>query len=271
MRRTAVISMSLLIIFSACTRRPKGVLSDKEMAPVVADLELAEAYLQNNPQATAREDTREALISYAIEKNGVSREEFDSTMAYYARNVDEYVELYKLVDQRLAKKRKSMTGVATTADDSANDFWPYSRHSVISAQAGSNALIFNIPAGSVEKGDRIVWKLRMRTQADGQALFGVEYENGSRGYLTRQLPGNRRLEMTFQTDTARQVKSIFGYMTVDDSGDLPLFIDSISMKTLPLDTMEYYNIHSQRRWLQPARKPKPKPVETPDADETADS
>lgn len=254
MKRGWIIALAipLLLAPAACTRRPKGVLSDKEMAPVVADLELAEAYLQANPAYIDNPDKKEAMIAYVLKKHGVKRKEFDATMDYYGRNVDEYREMYARVEKLIAEERREMTGVAA-ADKSTGDLWPYSRHSLISDRSGENGLSFSIPAGDLKPGERIAWKMRLRNSTNTQAVLGVEYDNGVRSYLYRKIGGSRRIELTLQTDTGRTVKNVFGYMTVDDSWSLPLWVDSLSLRTLPLDTMEYYNINSQRTWRRPAR------------------
>ena len=45
--------------------------------------------------------------------------------------------------------------------------------------------------------------------------------------------------MSLQTDTAREISRIYGFMQLKDSKMLPLFIDSIFIKTQPLDTLNY--------------------------------
>ena len=49
MRKVRIGSIALLaacmVVMAGCVRRPRHVMSDKEMAGIVADMELAEAYL----------------------------------------------------------------------------------------------------------------------------------------------------------------------------------------------------------------------------------
>ena len=86
-------------------KRPSKVLSDDEMASLVADLEIAEGYVQTQ---TLGDRDGDRLVEYVIEKHGVSREEFDSTMAWYGRNVDVYYDIIPKVEQQLEQRRRKL-------------------------------------------------------------------------------------------------------------------------------------------------------------------
>lgn len=265
MRGICLTVVAVALLLGSCVKRPDKVLSDEDMAPIIADMELAEAYAQANPGVISDQEKREQLIDGVLKKHGVSREVFDSTMSWYARNSDEYYELYERVDKQLAKRRKNFTGVSTS-DDSAGEIWPYSRHALIAAESGERALSFSIPAEQLDKGSRLVWKLRLRSMpSNGFVTFGVNYSDGTASFISRQASSTRKLEFTLQTDTARSVSSIFGNFSLASDADLPLWIDSISLRPLPFDSLEYYNINSQRRYFKPSRfKPK-KAAENPDS------
>lgn len=255
----SILSVLLAFLLFSCVKRPEGVLSDKETAPVIADLEIAEAYAQRNPATAGSREQKERIIEYVIREHGVTRAEFDSTMAWYSRNIDEYRDLYAAVDKEIAKKRKKMTGVAVT-QAVENDLWPYSRHTLLSRLSGENALSFDIPAGTLGKGDRLVWKMRLRSGADATAILGVVYDNGRREFMARKLGGNRKFEISMQTDSTAKVKSVFGNMTLSGFRSMPLWIDSISLTTQPIDTMQYYQVNSNRIYYPPAKRLKQAPV-----------
>ena len=97
-----VIAATAFLFASGCVKRPSKVLSDDEMASLVADLEIAEGYVQTQ---TLGDRDGDRLVEYVIEKHGVSREEFDSTMAWYGRNVDVYYDIIPKVEQQLELKK----------------------------------------------------------------------------------------------------------------------------------------------------------------------
>lgn len=253
------------LLLGSCVKRPDKVLSDDDMAPIIADMEIAEAYAQANPGTINDQEKREQLIEGVLRKHGVSREVFDSTMSWYARNSDEYYDLYERVDKQIARRRKDFTGVSTS-EDAVGEIWPYSRRALIAAESGERALSFSIPAEQLDKGSRLVWKLRLRSMpSNAFVTFGVSYSDGTASFISRPAQSARKIELSLQTDTARSVSSIFGNLSLPSVTDLPLWIDSISLRPLPFDSLEYYNINSQRRYFKPSRfKPK-KEAENPDS------
>lgn len=247
MRRSGIILL-LILSLTGCIKRPKGVLSDKQMAPVIADLELAEAYMQTKRSAGTSE--KEALTEYVLEKHGVSRAVFDSTMSWYGRNIDNYQDLYKEVDKIIEMRRSEIAGVPLEEiDNTETDLWTYSRHAMISRNSSADALSFSIPSINMEKGERVEWHLRLRGSAQGFALLGVEYEDGERAYVNSSVRSSRKLNIKLQTDTTRRVSRLFGNLWFDSSTSLPVWVDSISLIRLPFDSLEYYNVHAQRGLL----------------------
>ncbi|MCM1369592.1 MAG: DUF4296 domain-containing protein [Candidatus Amulumruptor caecigallinarius] len=248
MKHTLPLIIVAMIGMSSCIQRPEGVVSDKKMTKVVTDLELAEAYVMNNPGG-GNLQRREAIIEYVIRKNGLTREEYDSTMAWYGRNIDEYRNLYASVDKEIMRRRRNASGQIAAAETS--DLWPYSRHAMITELSGSNAINYNIPSPLVNKGDRIEFKMRMRYPVGGSSLLAVEYDNGVVSYISQKNNSRRAISISLQTDTSMTVKRIFGNFTVGDSRDLPVWADSIYMHATPYDSLEYYRIHALRSYSLP--------------------
>jgi len=254
-RKSYILVLALLTLLgSSCIKRPAGVLSDKKMAPVIADLELAEAYMQTQRGST-NESERRATVDRIIESHGLTREQFDTTMAWYGRNNDSYFELCTLVEKELAQRRQRISG-GKSMEIETSDLWPYPRLSVLSRLSCSDAFDFSLPTVDVQSGQQIELKMRINRNIDGTAMLGVEYDNGTKGYFTRTVSNSRHLKLTFQTDTAHTVTRIFGNILLKNNAVLPLWIDSIYLSALPFDSMEYYKIHSQREFRDPVQRRK---------------
>lgn len=247
----------------SCVKRPEGVLSDKDMASLMADIKLAEAYSNSLPPVESRE-SKEALLEYVIEKHGLTRAEYDSTMLWYGRNMDAYYEMCELAEKQLTAKKAKVAG-SSSVENAASDLWPYPRQVMISQLSGSNAFDFSVPTADVEKGERINLRFRLNNSTDGTALLGVEYEGGDMAYVSRSVRDSKRIDMTFQTDTARTVTRVFGNMLVSDRSRLPLWVDSVRLAVLPFDSVEYFNIYSQRRYVEPRQRRRPAVVQHPDS------
>lgn len=247
--------VGILLAGSACVRRPEKVRSDSDMVPVLADLELAGAYGRAVPGSGV---DRDGVTDYVIGSHGLTREEFDSTMAWYGRNPDVYFELCDKIDRELSmRKRRLAGGVVSDAD--SPDLWTYSRMAVITQGSASDGMEFSITTADVEPGQRLRWRMRLSAGSGHTELIGVEYDDGTKGYRASSGRGNN-VEVTFQTDTARSVTRIFGNMQIEREARRPLWADSIALTSLPFDSMEYHTLYSQRLYREPAPKPKPKPI-----------
>lgn len=233
-------------------RRPDGVASDSKMAPVLADLELGEAWLQQLSSSVSK-DKREALREYVIKKHGLSSEEFDSTMSWYLRNPDAYYVLCELTEKQLLKRQKQLAGKTGLVIETAN-LWPYSRMLTLSPESDTDGIIFSIPTSDVAHGEQVRFKMRLDHQADGNALLGVEYETGEAEFITRRLSGASRVDMTLHTDTSKSVSRLFGNVSVNEIKTSRLWIDSISLSVQPFDSTKYYNRQSQHIINKPSRR-----------------
>ncbi|MDE5869025.1 MAG: DUF4296 domain-containing protein, partial [Muribaculaceae bacterium] len=131
-RRIPIVFLCCLIL-AACSDRPDNIPSDSEMVKVMADLEMAQAYLQNKGYTNNTPENRERILKYILEKNGMSREDFDSTIVWYGKHIDKYDELYAKVDKELARRESKISG--NRIEVLTNDLWPYSRHLVISPKS----------------------------------------------------------------------------------------------------------------------------------------
>lgn len=222
----------------------------------MADIEMAQAYIQSKGYRDNTPESRERILEYVLEKNGMTREDFDSTLSWYGRHIDLYDDLYAKVDKELGKREAKITG--NGMEVLSNDLWPYSRHLVISSMASHDNLIFTIPTEEMEKGDFLTWKFRMSDSSDGTALLGVKYIGGKVSFVNQNLGGNN-IEITLQTDSALRVKEIFGNVRIKENRSF-VGLDSISLSSVPFDSTMYYRIHSVRNYYGPISKKKPKEI-----------
>jgi len=250
MRRTLIIcavALTAALVLSGCVKRPDKVLSDKEMAPVLAEYELARSCGRSSGVNMLDDD----MLRSVLDKHSISREVYDSTMAWYSRNPDKYYTLCEMAEKQLAVMQRKYAGKGESVQ--LNDLWPYSRMMMFSGLAASDGMEFSVPASEIEPGQSLKLNMRFNGRAEGSALLGVEYEDGVKSFRTQQL-SDRRLEIRVQTDTARVVRRIFGNVSLDRQTRLPLWADSIALGSLPFDSLEYYRIHSQKVYRKPTKK-----------------
>ena len=247
---TKLALLSTFLCMVSCSDRPKNVPSDSDMVKVMADIEVAQAYIQNKGYKENTPENRERILEYVLKKNGMAREDFDSTLAWYGRHIDKYDDLYAKVDKELAKRESKVSG--NKEELLSNDLWPYQRHLIISSKSSTDNLTFNVPTEEVKEGDILTWKFRMNIPADGTALLGVKYPGGKVAYVNQTIHGNN-MELTLQTDSALKAREIFGNIRVKGNNSF-VGIDSLTIYAAPFDSTMYYRIHSLRNFYGPVSK-----------------
>lgn len=239
------IFVSLLVCMSSCGGRPSNVLSEQKMVDLMVDMEIAESYETTYGNTTS--DQRIELGKRVLKAHGVSEETLDTTLAWYGRNMDDYVELFKKVDKELEKRQKKYTEIPGVKKEEANDLWPYQSHLVISPLSGYDGLYFSFPIADIAKGSNMEFSFFLPNASSLKGTFGVIYEDGNGETSVTNFSSKNKIKMSLQTDTAKQVKRIFGSMQLKDISGLPLYIDSITLKPEPTDTIDYM---SKRRGLK---------------------
>lgn len=235
----------LLPIFFACSDRPSNVLSETEMVDLLVDMELTEAYA--NTQYSSSNEKHE-LGERVLEKHGVSKETLDTTLAWYGRNIDEYSTLFDKVDKKiLDKKKKFMEESGGELRKESDNLWPYGRHLLISSLSGYDGLNFMLTNPELEKGEIIDFSFYLPNVESMKGTLGVEYKDGSGEAVVQNFSSKHKVDLQLYTDTAREVSKIFGSMSLKDSKSMPVYLDSISLKTEPYDSLNY---RSKRRLLK---------------------
>lgn len=226
-----VAAVVVLTAMTGCERRPADVLSEKETVSLMADLQLAEAYLRVNPSGSINEADRKAIADGVLREHGVSRHQYDATMAYYGHNFDKYVELYDKAGQQIRKKERhyQKDGNSSSERDASSGLWPYGKNALLSSMSPRSGLVFSVDPGRFEKGETLEWSFRMHKSDMVNVVLGVVYDNGLSDYVTQSSQGDRRVVVKLPTDSAYKVKRIFGTLRPQTTGIFPLWLDSISL------------------------------------------
>lgn len=253
------------LLLCGCSKRPKGVLSEKKMVGLMADIQLAEAYSNTAGLSRYGNDERGNLGKGVLSAHGVTQEEVDSTLAWYGRNMDDYAELYEKVDKEIATRRKKLMKEEDNHSEvnSADMLWPYQTHGLLSSLGNTDAWILSLESPDLNKGDVLEWSVRMSESSAFTGVLGVEYADGTSDALTQMLSGKQKYEMRLQTDTGKVVSRIYGSLRLKDDSHKPIFADSIMLRRLPFDSLEYNKHRSLRHYGVPARiKPKAEKKDT---------
>lgn len=267
----AIFAVSAIVMMLAgCGRRPSNVLSEKKMVDLMVDLKLGDAYANVQFNGGSYQERRTALAEGILASHKISREELDSTLSWYGRNLDDYTILCEKVEKKLEQRRKDMLHVDVAEELNQNALWPYPQNGTISTLGTSDGLIVSIPNPDVERGDILKWKLHSTSAPQLLGVFGVEYTNGTSDAVTMSYYDNS-IEMELQTDSGKTVKRIYGTLRVKEPLRSTIYLDSIMMTRTPYDSVEYQRYRNMKRYGVGGRKAVKKDDDNADnADESAD-
>ncbi|MDE7381566.1 MAG: DUF4296 domain-containing protein [Muribaculaceae bacterium] len=232
------------LLLTGCSKRPDGVLSEKEMVQLMADLKIAEAYtLNGNPGKLP--DSVKALLSEAIlAKRGVSYAQLDSTLKWYGRNMDDFFDLHDKVEKEITQ-RAIKSGDHLENDINNSNLWRLNDHLYFSSFSLSDGLTFSLPNPGVVKGESLKWSVRLSSPVDTKMYLGADYDDGSYTINSSSNYGSRNLQCELFTDTGKVVKRIFGNIRIRHR-HTPLWADSIRLSKFPYDSIDYYKMNTQR-------------------------
>lgn len=285
-RLTILLPVLLVLLFASCDRTPHGVLSENEMADLIVDLQLAEAYIENNVSQFGDDSSKMVIKQSVFHKHGITQQEYDSSLVWYAHNMENYVKAHdKAVAKLQARQAKLDKGVSKTEDILAGgprqgepthntqpapfnklpprvgngkqaemadtlDIWKGRRCYLLTQGARRGFITFDLtPDGSKKSGDRykLVYKL-MRGGNNFKVSLNVDYSDGSTAQMARPTNSDGWVTIDVQSDTTRTVRRVYGYVSYDIKPGHVAYVDSLMLMRTRLNLSNYGYIHSQRRF-----------------------
>lgn len=280
------IFLLLLLLLMSCGKTPGGVLSQNEMADLIADLQLADAYIETHSNDFESDSSKMVIKQSVFKKHGITQKDYDSSLVWYAHNMEDYIKAYdkaaKKLQQRYDKLDKGKGGndqmqnmaeagvpqgmpthnanpaphgikkrkLGTDIKADSTDLWQGKR-SYLLAQGDKRGFIpFDIrPDADKKPGDRyqLAYKLN-RGGNEFKVSLNVDYIDGGTTQITRGTNSDGWVTIDIQSDTARQVRRIYGYVSYDIKRGHTAYVDSLSLMRTHLNLGNYGFIHAQRQF-----------------------
>lgn len=289
-------SVLLCVAAVSCDKAPRGVIGERSMAKLLVDLDKAEAYIGQYPDKFPTDSAKQALKQSIFAKHGVTQAEYDSSMVWYAHNIDVYTDVCERAMKSLSSeyddlRKKQERGGAETAmadDGDDNEAPSMQRHHTYESRgdtadiwSGLRTWMFTpvLPKGYVtfdmrpdheyRQGDR--YQLNFNLTSDGArigVLIGADYTDGTTTLVSRHAVADGWTQLELQTDDHRIVRRIYGYVRYDMTRAATVaFVDSLMLLRTHIDESRYSTMRVQRSFdrnvVAPAMRTSAKPVKTP--------
>ena len=261
-----VLALVSLSVVASCIDRPDIVLDEEQMIDLLVDVHRAEGLLEMQQQQGAGfgsdlDTYQKEVIAAVLQKHGVSRSRYDSSLMWYAQHLKLLTRVYGHVDERLKEEHEMWSlqvtetrdFVGSMAGDSV-DLWTLRDHLILDSRRYSDILFWEIPSDSnFVDGDTLRWQFTIRQLLPGQKVLAsislTKYEpteeelrrQGKKkqneplgapiGFDAKTITQNGECQLIARADSLQPFRSvILGLVLMNDSNKAaPVFVDSISL------------------------------------------
>lgn len=220
----------LLPLLFACMGEGK-ILSKGKMEKVLYDMHLAEAFLnQTGGELKSEEKVRyfEAILTH----NGVTQMQYDSSLVYYGKHVDEYREVYTRLLKRFDRENKQLDRLViaeenahkSPAGDSINLLGEPRLLALSPLQLSQTVANFTAD-DRYHKADRIVVELELIHREDSLTTFPtfgvtITYSDFSQSSTRLRFDNQNPMRFELTADLDKEIKEV---KVTAHRGNLPPF------------------------------------------------
>jgi len=234
------IALVAIIIFAACSKVPKHILSEKDMQKVMTDMMMAESMIGTDYQSYRGDTVKLALYESVFAKHRISRELYDSSLVWYGQNLDIYMKVYDRVltdiNKMIADLGDVQADAAPTSNSDSINIWP--RRSSLILQPGQpfNGVVFDIkPTSNYSSGSSFVLGLRVwginkeMSFTPEIRLSAVQPDTIITTNLKIKEDGYYQTIVT--TPPTKQIRRVYGYIWMDEKENSyhKIYIDSLNL------------------------------------------
>lgn len=280
--RPVTIHILLLLLLTlsllSCDRTPGGVLSVNSMADLIVDLQLADAYMDNHSEDYPTDSSKLVLKQSIFKKHGITSQDYDSSMVWYAHNMEDYIKAHDkaigILKNRYDKLAKNDVPERLDREDvgiptrdvvpgsgikprrpfkhgihgDTADLWQGERRFILTQGSRQGFITFDVvPDAEKRPGDR--YQLACKLTRGGNRFkvsLNVDYSDGATAQMVRNTDHEGWVMIDLQSDTARQVRRVYGYVGYDIQRGSMSIVDSLMILRSHFNQNNYSFIHSQR-------------------------
>lgn len=242
---------SVLIVFilvqSACTSVPDGVVSEKTMEKILYDSYLGESLSETELTTVYQVQAKDVYLKSVLKKYDVSKQQYDASLNWYMKHLDIYTRIFNKV---LARLKKEEARLKLESGDSQGDYLATvtAGDSVELWQKSSGAYFSGLPViGNVFTeiktnetfvlGDSLVFKIDIRLlnhseKQPAKMVLTLNYLNDSSATVVKYLTNSDFYSIKIQSDTTKRLNNIIAGIYQNDLSVVS--VNNISLKRFHL-------------------------------------
>jgi uncharacterized protein YcfL len=220
------ISFMLVFFAVACSRAPKGIISERKMQQLLTDMHLADAIISSDPYTFQNDEDKKALYQSVFEKHRVTQAVYDSSLVWYGKNLDVYMQVYNMALIDVKKRIEEIGEIEPEKVFMSNadmfDIWSIGKYHEFYPSSLSNNLIFNfIPEEDYSSGSIFVLSMQVMGLISGMQSpveVHLRAEQVDTTILVNKKINNDGFhEMIIRTNPILKVKRVYGYIRFNEN------------------------------------------------------
>ena len=220
------ISLILSLLMFACSRAPKGIISEKKMQNILTDMHLADAMISLDPYNFENDEEKKTLYQSVFDKHRVTEAVYDSSLVWYGKNLEVYMQVYNMALADVKKKIEEIgiiePEIRISDNEDIMDIWSLDKYHAFYPSSLSNNLIFNFkPEEDYSSGSIFVFGLQVVGLVSGmQSPVEVHLsaeQNDTTIILKSYITSDGYHEMILKTIAINRVKRIYGYVRFNET------------------------------------------------------
>lgn len=242
-----------LASLTACVHRPDYVLDDDRMTRVLLDVHRAEALLDLQAAQYKDDAQKRDVMGAVLVRNGVSREQYDSSLVWYGQHLKNLIRIYDRVADSLKAEHAAWQALIAAAEavepfptgDSVR-LWRPAPYAVLDAQRLTAFRSWCIPTDSTFRaGDSVAWRLRLGgVTAPCYAVVSIAwaYEGDSVHGRTEVVRRDTLLTLGLAADSTLKASALhLSLAMMTDS--LPAADDRATLPPIVADSIDAVRLH----------------------------
>ena len=233
MRKIDVLAVVLLLVLSGCRlKRPDDVLSPKKMEQFLYDYHMAQAIIQDLPKE--EKYTTPAYVDWAYQKNGITKEQFNTSLVWYTRYPKELSKIYKRLSNRIEDEYKAASKALsqiekksfTIQSGDSIDLWYLDKTALLNGSIYMNKLTYRVNRDTTfHKGDTVCLNVfgtfvSVDSGVPDYAYMSLSaYYGDSVSTVDTLLEKNGQVRLSLILDSRKNFTSLSGSVNYVDSTD----------------------------------------------------
>lgn len=280
MLRRSIYIIGVVFLVGCKPGVPEEFIQPDDMEDILYDYFVSQGMATVPDKTQGPEDYRRDLYFNAVlKKHGITRAEFDSSMVYYYTRADQFVKVYKRVQDRLSEEALNLGAsegeverytTLTQNGDTAN-VWEGDRSMLLVPYAPYSHVQFSQKADtSYHKGDSFMMTFKsdflyQSGSKDGLLYLALKYDNDSVASSVVRFSVSGNSQLRFNACDNR-VKEISGYFYLGEG-----YEKSPDLKLLFLTNIQLVRFHKKKGEADKPAVPEEKPAQSDSSKMVPDS